>query len=94
MSITSKSVKQRHDQPTRKVIRVEIIEDYSKLKAGVVVEMHPTLYKQLLDKGVCVKTTKPLGYTQLVKKETKPVVDETGGDKTGASTSGEGGSEQ
>lgn len=92
MSITSKSVKQRHDQPTRKVIRVEIIENYSSLKAGIVVEMHPVLYKQLLDKGVCVKTTKPLGYTQQVKKETKPVVDETSGDETGASASVEGGS--
>lgn len=60
--ITSK-VRQPKDKQTRNVIRVEIIEDYSALKAGTVTEVHPVLYKDLLKKGVCVRTTKPLGYT-------------------------------
>lgn len=60
--ITSK-VRQPKDKQTRHVIRVEIIEDYSALKAGTVTEVHPVLYKDLLKKGVCVRTTKPLGYT-------------------------------
>lgn len=60
--ITSK-VRQPKDKQTRHVVRVEIIEDYSALKAGTVTEVHPVLYKDLLKKGVCVRTTKPLGYT-------------------------------
>ena len=83
--MTTSKVRQPKDKQTRHVIRVEIIEDYSALKSGTVTEMHPMLYKDLSKKGICIRTTKPLGYTpkKVVETPVKPKsdIDDTEGNE-------------
>lgn len=50
--------------PYRKLVRVEMLEDYSRLKKGNVIEVHPVMAKRLEALSVAKKTIKELSKPQ------------------------------
>ena len=50
--------------PYRKSVKVEMIEDFSRLAKGNVVEVHPVMSKRLIAAGVAKVSTKDLSKPQ------------------------------
>lgn len=52
----------------RQVVRIEMIENFSALRKGQVLEVHPVMATRLMAKDVAKKTTKPMGMATPVSK--------------------------
>lgn len=50
--------------PYRKLVKIEMLEDYSRLSKGNVIEVHPVMAKRLEALNVAKKTTKELSNPQ------------------------------